>query len=201
MVAAFVSAAVLFPRRFGREQLHRTCSTSTTDSMRVSVELTPKMIKKAGEKVRHLLPKGMSVFIPHLANAPYSEVIDATVELANMGMNPVPHFATRRFRTVEEAADALRDLTRRISVEQALLISGDYQVTPSSSSSMRSSSTEFISSMLMQRNGFKSVFMSAFPQPRQGNSKDDELEALREKVCMSAPKGSSSLGRPKELEP
>ncbi|KAJ8902675.1 hypothetical protein NDN08_005995 [Rhodosorus marinus] len=182
MVSAFSSAAVLIPRRLGRGLLQRACSTSTTDSMRVSVELTPTMIKKAGEKVRQLLPEGMSVFIPHLASAPYSEIIEASVELANMGMNPVPHIATRRFRTFVEAGDALRDLTKRISVEQALLISGDHQVTPSSSSSMCSSSTEFISSMLLQKNGIQRVFMSAFPQPRHGSSEDDELEALRKKV-------------------
>uniref|UniRef100_A0A7S3EE24 Methylenetetrahydrofolate reductase (NAD(P)H) n=1 Tax=Rhodosorus marinus TaxID=101924 RepID=A0A7S3EE24_9RHOD len=182
MVVAFSPAAVLIPRRLGRALLQRACSSSTTDSMRVSVELTPKMIRKAGEKVRQLLPEGMPVFIPHLAGEPYSEVINATVAVANMGMNPVPHIASRRFRTIEEAGNALHDLTRRISVKQALLISGDHQVTPSNSSSMNPSSTEFVSSMLMQKNGFQGVFMSAFPQPRHGNLEEYELEALRKKV-------------------
>ncbi|HAT84831.1 MAG TPA: 5,10-methylenetetrahydrofolate reductase [Rhizobiales bacterium] len=89
-----------------------------------SIEVSPKQAVERDD-IYNLIPKGCRVYVTDLGNAPEDMIIAANARLARAGYCPVPHFAARRFASVEHFEKRLERLAGEAGITDVLTIAGE----------------------------------------------------------------------------
>lgn len=88
-----------------------------------SIEATPRQILTTND-LPALLPQGTSVYVPFLPKGKFSDTLEASRRLLDLGMQPVPHVPAR----MAESRGQLRDWLAQMAesrIDRLLLIAGD----------------------------------------------------------------------------
>lgn len=88
-----------------------------------TIEITPKGALKIDD-YRHYLEKGTWVYVTSLPGAPYSDLVDTCIKLAENEMQPVPHFTARSFTNKNRMDEHLDRLTSEAGVKRILALAG-----------------------------------------------------------------------------
>jgi methylenetetrahydrofolate reductase (NADPH) len=75
---------------------------------------------------REILSRGQRVYVSHLPRQTWAQTVEATLQVARSGFEPVPHVPVRLFQSEHELGAVLRRL-REAGAGELLLISGDYR--------------------------------------------------------------------------
>lgn len=89
-----------------------------------SIEVSPKQAVERDE-IYDIIPKGCRTYVTHLGNVTEDVFIAANIRLAREGYIPVPHFAARRFESIEAFETRLQKLTSEAGVTEILAIAGE----------------------------------------------------------------------------
>lgn len=89
-----------------------------------SIEVSPKQAMERDE-IYDIIPKGCRTYVTHLGNVTEDVFIAANARLAREGYIPVPHFAARRFESMEAFEDRLQRLAGDAGVTEVLAIAGE----------------------------------------------------------------------------
>merc|ERR1711964_420103 len=88
-----------------------------------SIEATPRQILTT-EHLPDLLPAGTCVYVPFLPKGQFSDTLEASRRLLDLGMQPVPHVPARMAQSRGQLRDWLAQLDES-GVDRLLLIAGD----------------------------------------------------------------------------
>jgi len=88
-----------------------------------SIEATPRQILTT-EDLPELLPVGTCVYVPFLPKGQFSDTLEASRRLLDLGMVPVPHVPARMAQSRGQLQDWLAQL-HESRVDRLLLIAGD----------------------------------------------------------------------------
>jgi len=89
-----------------------------------SIETSTHNVADVGGYAQVLAP-GTDVYVTFLPGTPYHHILSTAARLRQVGLNPVPHLAARRFASAAAVADFVARLRDEAGVGRVLLIAGD----------------------------------------------------------------------------
>lgn len=123
--------------------------------------------------------------IPHLPSQESDARVGAARMIRNMGYEPVPHVAARRFESAMELESFLAELAEQAQVESLLVLAGDIERPlgpfPDTSTLLRSG--------LMEKYGVRHIAIAGHPEGHPRLEKVNLAAALREKQAVLADSG------------
>lgn len=145
-----------------------------------SVEILPKDIY--GDKIINSnLPKGAKVYIAHLPDTDFSEVVDAAIRVQKHGRQAVPHLAVRKIASLNSLHSDLARL-QTAGIDQTLVIAGDAAVTDP----VFENTMQFLRTGLLEEHGFTRVGLAGHPEGLAFLSADQSMQVLLEKSAYAA---------------
>jgi methylenetetrahydrofolate reductase (NADPH) len=141
-----------------------------------SLEVTPREAMRI-ERFADDLPPGTSVYVTYLANAPFSETVEAVRRLAVENMKPVPHLAARAVRDVRHLDEKLAELTGEGGVDEVLLIGGSLARPVGEFDA----TIQILRTGCLERRGIRRVALAGHPEGSPDISDEGLRQALKEK--------------------
>lgn len=140
-----------------------------------SIEITPAEQKHL-PALRDLLPEQSSVYVSHVPNATFAQVIRTALEVQAAGFRATPHIVARRISYPETLRTALAELVGN-GVEQILLVAGDTEHVAGE----YASTLEVFASGLLENSGIKSIGVAGYPEGQKGIGQSLLCNALKAK--------------------
>ena len=138
-----------------------------------SIEILPKQKDKIPKIDNHYFE---DVYVTHIPGSPPSDLIEASKDVLNNNLNPVPHIPARSMESESELNGLLSDLNN-IGVKSILMIGGSSKevLGPYSSTS------EIIQSGILKNYSFSNIRIAGHPEgnPDDSNSKNTLIEKLK----------------------
>ena len=132
-----------------------------------------------------LLPYGMSVFVPALANRKLATNLDRMRSLRRAGFNPVPHIASRRLASEKQLREFLARAVDECQVHRVLLIAGD-EVKPAGPFM---DTLDVLNSGILQTCGIREVSFAGYPEGHALISPQALYDALASKLAWAVEAG------------
>src|SRR5690606_20533550 len=107
-----------------------------------------------------LLAPGTDVHVTFLPGTPYHHVLSTATRLRQVGLNPVPHLAARRFASAAAVADFAARLRDEAGVGRVLLIAGDSE----SAAGPFESSLQVLETGVFEACGIRSIGIAGYPE-------------------------------------
>jgi len=107
-----------------------------------------------------LLAPGTDVHVTFLPGTPYHHVLSTATRLRQVGLNPVPHLAARRFASAAAVADFAARLRDEAGVGRVLLIAGDSE----SAAGPFDSSLQVLETGVFEACGIRSIGIAGYPE-------------------------------------
>lgn len=127
-----------------------------------SIEITPSEQRHLPE-LRDLLPEQTSVYVSHVPNATFSQVVRTALHVQAAGFRATPHIVARRISYPETLRSALAELSGN-GVTQILLVAGDTE----HAAGEYESTLEVFASGLLEKSGIKSIGVAGYPEGQKG---------------------------------
>jgi methylenetetrahydrofolate reductase (NADPH) len=124
-----------------------------------SAEVTARE-RRSLDMAGNLLAAGTEVFVAALPKDRSEQIVDATRQLARVGLTPTPHIVARNLSDVSELDDLLVRLAAEAGVTQALVLGGDRD----SAKGALVSSRQLIETGLFQKHGLRKIFVGVYPE-------------------------------------
>lgn len=139
-----------------------------------SIETSTRNVADVNGYAR-MLPPGSDVYITFLPGTPYHHILSTAIRLRQVGLNPVPHLAARRFASAAAVADFLARLRDEAGVNRVLLVAGDSDAA----AGPFDSSLQVLETGVFEACGIRSIGVAGYPEghrriPQQ--ALDDALE-------------------------
>ncbi|MCO5106295.1 MAG: methylenetetrahydrofolate reductase [Burkholderiaceae bacterium] len=139
-----------------------------------SIETSTRNVADVGGYAQLLAP-GTDVSITFLPGTPYHHILSTATRLRQVGLNPVPHLAARRFASAAAVADFAARLRDEAGVSRVLLIAGDSQAA----AGPFSSSLQVLETGVFEACGIRSIGVAGYPEGHRaipGHALDDALD-------------------------
>ena len=107
-----------------------------------------------------LLAPGTDVHVTFLPGTPYHHVLSTATRLRQVGLNPVPHLAARRFASAAAVADFAARLRDEAGVGRVLLIAGDSETA----AGPFESSLQVLETGVFEACGIRSIGIAGYPE-------------------------------------
>ena len=107
-----------------------------------------------------VLAPGTDVYVTFLPGTPYHHILSTAARLRQVGLNPVPHLAARRFASAAAVADFVARLRDEAGVGRVLLVAGDSDAA----AGPFSSSLQVLETGVFQACGVRSVGVAGYPE-------------------------------------
>ena len=89
-----------------------------------SIEATPQQASRI-DRFTDLVASGTRVYIPHTPHAEFRDIVGLAGRLRSEQMEPVPHLAARRIKSLSSVDDVLARLVGDAGVTHVLVVAGD----------------------------------------------------------------------------
>ncbi len=122
------------------------------------------------------LAHGTRIYIPHVANTEFADIVQAAGRVRSLGLRAVPHIAARRLNSKQELDDLLRGL-RGVGCRDLLLIGGSARRPKSEFASVR----DVVRTGLLQTHGMAQIGVAGHPEGSPDIRDEDLASALAEK--------------------
>lgn len=132
-----------------------------------------------------MLPPGTDVHVTFLPGTPYHHVLSTATRLRQVGLNPVPHLAARRFASAAAVADFAARLRDEAGVTRVLLIAGDSDAA----AGPFDSSLQVLETGVFEACGIRSIGVAGYPEGHRRISQQRLDEALEGKIRYAAAHG------------
>jgi len=142
-----------------------------------SIETSTRNVADVGGYAR-MLPPGSDVYITFLPGTPYHHILSTATRLRQVGLNPVPHLAARRFASAAAVADFLARLRDEAGVARVLLVAGDSDAT----AGPFNSSLQVIETGVFEACGIRSIGVAGYPEGHRRISQQALDDALERKI-------------------
>lgn len=107
-----------------------------------------------------LVPAGTEVHVTFLPGTPYHHVLSVAARLRQVGLEPVPHLAARRFASAAAVADFAARLRDEAGVTRILLVAGD----SATGAGAFSSSLQALETGVFQACGIRTIGVAGYPE-------------------------------------
>jgi methylenetetrahydrofolate reductase (NADPH) len=141
-----------------------------------SLEITPKEARRIDRFSDHLEP-GTPVYVTYLANAPFSETVEAVRRLAAESMRPIPHLAARGVRDKRHLDEILAALTGEGDVDEMLVIGGSHADPVGEFDA----TIQVLRTGCLERRGIRRVGLAGHPEGNPDISEEGVRQALKDK--------------------
>jgi len=145
----------------------------------ISIELLPEHVADFNP-TPSLLPLSSYVFLTHIAGKPLELQREAAGAIKRMGFEPVPHLAARNFRSVDDYAAHVSELTKR-GVETVLMIGGN----PGPERAAMTCAADLLRQPFVRQSGLRRVFFGGHPEGHPNIPAQALKSALTEKVSLA----------------
>lgn len=149
-----------------------------------SIETSTRNVADVGGYAPLLAP-GTDVHVTFLPGTPYHHILSVATRLRQVGLNPVPHLAARRFASAAAVADFAARLRDEAGVTRVLLIAGD----SASTAGPFSSSLEVLETGVFESCGIRSIGIAGYPEGHPRISPQALDDALERKIRYAAEHG------------
>ena len=142
-----------------------------------SIETSTRNIADVGGYARMLAP-GTDVHVTFLPGTPYHHVLSTATRLRQVGLNPVPHLAARRFASAAAVADFAARLRDEAGVTRVLLIAGDSDT----GAGPFDSSLQVLETGVFEACGIRSIGVAGYPEGHRRIAQQALDDALGRKI-------------------
>src|SRR5438477_12884275 len=138
-----------------------------------SIETT---VREGGrlEKYQDLVPKGTSMYIPHVPGVAREDTVALAARLKKEDMDPVPHIVARRTDSAAVLDDFLKRLVGEAGVTRVLCVAGDI----SAPEGEFESALQILERGFFEKHGIRKIGVAGHPE----GHKDVSEDALRDAV-------------------
>ncbi len=131
------------------------------------------------------LPAGKKIYISHLPKQTWTDTLKACCAAREVGFDPVPHLPVRLMPEEGTLDRVLDDLVSRASVQEVLLIAGDYPRALGPYSNV----TQALRSGMLHKHGLKRVSVAGHPEGHPQVALEEIRRAEREKALLAGEDG------------
>lgn len=149
-----------------------------------SIEATPKQILE-GDDLAGLFPAGTSVYLTDLGIDDTPRMVAAARRVADLGYNPVPHLASRRYASVEAFEARIRGFAGEAGVDDVLVIGGEADRAGCFASSM-----ELLETGILDAHGIRRIGVAGHPEGNPAIPEGAVREALSWKKAFAERTGA-----------
>ncbi len=142
-----------------------------------SIETSTRNVADVGGYAR-MLPPGSDVYVTFLPGTPYHHILSTATRLRQVGLNPVPHLAARRFASAAAVADFLGRLRDEAGVARVLLVAGDSDAA----AGPFHSTLQVLETGVFQDCGIRSIGVAGYPEGHRRISQRALDDALDRKI-------------------
>jgi methylenetetrahydrofolate reductase (NADPH) len=136
-------------------------------------------------RIAELLPAGTPVYVNHLPRRLLGDALPVLTAVAQAGLEPVPHVATRRVASRAEAETFLRQAVRQAGVRKVLLIGGD----AAEPLGPYSDGAALLKERLLLDCGIQQVGLAGYPEGHPRIATERLAAALDEKLALAEAQG------------
>src|SRR6185436_13209499 len=138
-----------------------------------SIETTVREAARI-EKYQDLVPKGTSMYIPHVPGVAREDTVALAARLKKEDMDPVPHIVARRTESAAVLDDFLKRLVGEAGVTRVLCVAGDI----SAPEGEFESALQILERGFFEKNGIRKIGVAGHPE----GHKDVNEAALKDAV-------------------
>src|SRR5215471_13389785 len=138
-----------------------------------SIETTVREAARI-DRYQDLVPKGTSMYIPHVPGVAREDTVALAARLKKEEMDPVPHIVARRTESAAVLDDFLSRLVGEAGVTRVLCVAGDI----SKAEGEYDSALQILDRGFLEKHGIKKIGVAGHPE----GHKDVPAEALRDAV-------------------
>jgi methylenetetrahydrofolate reductase (NADPH) len=138
-----------------------------------SIETTVREAARI-EKYQDLVPKGTSMYIPHVPGVAREDTVALAARLKKEDMDPVPHIVARRTESAAVLDDFLKRLVGEAGVTRVLCVAGDI----SAPEGEFDSALQILERGFLEKHGIKKIGVAGHPE----GHKDVNEAALKDAV-------------------
>ncbi len=150
------------------------------DKVAASIEISPYQAKESGD-LPAALPKGVRVYMTDVGTDSTDTIVRGAARLDDLGLIPVPHFASRRLTSHEALATRVQRLAEEANVRDVLVIGGGLDEPAGEFAS----SMDVLETGLFDRYSIKHIGVAGHPEGTPDFSRDTAEEALRLKQAFA----------------
>jgi methylenetetrahydrofolate reductase (NADPH) len=149
-----------------------------------SIEATVLQAQKI-VRFADIVPPGKRIYVPHTPHSSITEMVELAVRLRREQVEPVPHVVARRFETLPELDEFLRQLAGKAGVTQVLIVAGDI----ARPAGQVQNTLQILESGLLQKHGIRTIGVAGHPEGHRDVSDTVLRDALRRKNSYAAQTG------------
>src|SRR5215831_13767557 len=138
-----------------------------------SIETTVREASRI-DRYQDLVPKGTSMYIPHVPGVAREDTVALAARLKKENMDPVPHIVARRTESAAILDDFLKRLVGDAGVTRVLCVAGDI----SAAEGQFDSALQILEGGFFEKHGIKKIGVAGHPE---GHKQVDDA-ALRDAV-------------------
>jgi len=140
------------------------------------------------ESCASLIEPNTRMYVSHLPKQPWEDTCATSAVVKALGFNPVPHIPIRLIEDDRDLHTLLRALASQASIEEVLLISGDYPQSRGPYSAV----VEVLKEFPFSDYGIKAVSLAGHPEGHPRVAPEVIREAEREKCVIAEARGLQS---------
>lgn len=149
---------------------------SSSRNIPASIELSAGRVLDTPESFS-LIPKGSDIYLVDVGKESDQRFADAAKVLRDLGYNPIPHFAARRFVSRSAFESRLQSMAQSAAITQVLAIGGGL----SEPAGPFTSSMDMFETCLFQHYGIKKIGIAGHPEGSPDFSNEVAIATLRQK--------------------
>lgn len=149
-----------------------------------TIELAPKQALE-NEELGELIPLGTAAYLTDLGTGDDDETVAAARRLRDLGLEPVPHIASRRLPSREALFSRVERLVGEADVRDVLIIGGGLDKPAGEFTSTH----DVLTTGVLEKNGIRRVGIAGHPEGSPDFSAGVALDALRMKGNYAAANG------------
>jgi methylenetetrahydrofolate reductase (NADPH) len=138
------------------------------------------------EKYQDLVPKGTSMYIPHVPGVAREDTIALAARLKKEDMDPVPHIVARRTESAAILNDFLKRLVGDAGVTRVLCVAGDI----SAPEGEFDSALQILEGGFLEKHGIKKIGVAGHPEGHKQVSDDKLRDAVIRKNAYAQKTGA-----------
>ncbi len=146
-------------------------------AMPATIELSARSIAADPDALK-LIPEATRVYLVDGGDEPASEWAQACRRLVRAGLEPVPHIACRRIRSLEEIDKRLKAMAEAGRVRDALVVGGDI----ARPAGPFASSMDLLATGILERHGIRRIGIAGHPEGSPDVAPAAMVDALHRKI-------------------
>ena len=138
------------------------------------------------EKYQDLVPKGTSMYIPHVPGVAREDTVALAARLKKEDMDPVPHIVARRTESAAILDDFLKRLVGEAGVTRVLCVAGDIDKPEGEFES----ALQILERGFIEKHGIKKIGVAGHPEGHKQISEEAQRDAVVRKNAYAQKTGA-----------